>query len=370
MSTLPPEGGESLSGMARDSVLIELCEAKRTALLATPYLAFETRFLQRNGNELEMWATMSKSVADNTLAQQSVRIRFPWALGMWAGPTRILGFEQDAKRRFLRVAVPEHLRPDEQRKHWRADRCGKSTGTLGNDDLKVVRITLENLSPVGVGLFSSEPLEPEAFGSGRSATVNLQLEGGLRIQTKVRIVQGDAFRVGVLFDPELPEDLLERLTLWLRPRWEEARRNWRDRAERRAQAQQAMALAKPEGLLLITSDPALEAQIRPLLEDLQPLRIAPPAISGLKRTLSPSPLLALLHLPMGGLEERRRYRALLEALPDIPLILLAAPQGATLAQELGVEFKALSIAWNPSLGPFLKRMVTGLLKKHSGSEKA
>ena len=43
---------------------------------------------------------------------------------------------------------------------------------------------------------------------------------------------------------------------------------------------------------------------------------------------------------------------------------------AKLAQELGVEFKALSIAWNPSLGAFLKRMVTGLLKKHSGSEKA
>ena len=367
--TLPPDSGESLTGLARDSVLTELCEAKRTALLATPYMAFETRFLQRNGPELEMWATMSKSVADNTLAQQSVRIRFPWALGMWAGPTRILGFEQDAKRRYLRIAVPEHLRPDEQRKHWRADRCGKSTGTLGNDALTIVRITLENLSLGGAGVFSFEPMAPDAFAPGLPAVLNLHLEGGIKLQARVRGVQGDSFRMGLLFDPPLSEDDLARISAWLKPRWEEANRAWRNRAETRAQEAISARMVEPEGLLLVSSNPELEAQLRPPLEGLPELRVAPPVMSGLKKALQVPPRLVLLDLPQGGLEERRRYRALLEALPDGALIILAAPQGAALAQELGVEFKALSIAWNPSLGTFLKRMVTGLLKKHSGSEK-
>lgn len=362
MNPFTPGGSDSTTG-AVDAVLSELCEAKRTGLLATPYLAFETRFLAREGQELHLWATMSKTTAEHTLSQQAVRIRFPWNLTMWAGPVRILGYEQEAKRRFLRVSIPESLGPDEQRQHWRADRCGKSTGTLANDELTVVRITLENLSQGGAGIFSAEAMDPAAFGPGRGATLNLLLEGGLKVQAKVRVVQGDAFRLGLVFDPPLPEELLGRLSAWIRPRFEEAKRNWQNRAETRAQAVQAAAMAVPEGILLIASDPEVEAQVRPVLEGLPDLRVAPPVMSGLKKALQPAPLVALLYLPQSGLEERRRYRALLETLPNCPTILLSTPAGVPLAQELGTEFKALSLAWNPSLGAFLKRMVTGLLKR-------
>lgn len=367
--TLPPDPRESLGGLALQSVLLELCEAKRTALLATPYLAFDTRFLGLEGQELHLWATMSKSVADHTLSQQAVRIRFPWALGMWAGPTRVLAFEQDAKRRILKVSIPDHLGPDELRKHWRADRCGKSSGTLGNEALKIVRISLENVSQGGAGIFSSEPLDLDVFGPGHTAVLNLQLEGGLRLQARVRNVHGDGFRMGFTFDPPLAESDLALLTEWLQPRHEEAHRAWRNRAEIKAHADLSYQVVEPEGLLLVSSNPELEAQLRPLLEGMPDLRLAPPVMSGLKKALQPPPRLVLLELPQGGLEERRRYRALLEALPECPLVLLATPQAAALSQELGTEFKALSLAWNPSLGMFLKRMVTGLLKKHSGSEK-
>ena len=368
MSVLLPNG-ESFTGLALDSVLLELCEAKRTALLATPYLAFETRFLHREGQELHLWATMSKSVADHALAEQSLRIRFPWALGMWAGPTRILGFEQDTKRRFLRVAIPDLLRPDEQRKHWRTDRCGRSSGTLGTDTLKIVRITPENLSQSGVGVFSSEPLDLETFGPAHGAVLNLQLEGGVKLQSKVRGVQGNAFRMGFTFDPPLSDYDLGLLTDWLKPRWAEANRAWRNRAEVRAELEESARAIDPEGLLLVGSSPELELQLRPLLEGLPELRVAPPVISGLKKALQAPPNLAILDLPQGGLEERRRYRALLEALSGFPVILLASPRAEALAEELEAEFKAYSLVWNPSLGIFLKGMVIRLLKKHSGSEK-
>lgn len=357
--------GDSCTEAIRDGVLQELCEAKRSALLATPYLSFDTRFLGRDGSDLLLWATMSQSVAENTLSEQSLRIRFPWNLEMWSGATKILGFEQEAGRRILRVAVPTHLVRDESRQHWRNDRCGKSTGSLANQDLTVVRVSLENLSQSGAFIFSSEPLDLAAFGPGHQAALSYQLEGGVKLQSGVRIVHGDAFRMGLAFHPPLRGEALERLSAWLKPRFEEAKRVWQNRSELRAQAVMAAAVTEPEGILLVAANPEIEAQIRPLLEGLPELRLAPPVISGLKKALTPPPRLVLLHLPQSGLEERRRYRMLVDALPDCPLVLLSTPQGTALAQELGAEFKALTVAWNPSLGAFLKRLVVGLLKKHS-----
>lgn len=369
MTPSQPTEVESFSGPARDTIIQEVCEAKRSAILATPYLGFETRFLAQEGAELHMWATMSRSVAEHTLSEQPLRIRFPWALGMLAGATKVLGFEQDEKRRFLRVALPKRLDPDELRKYWRNDRCGKSTGTLGNEDLKVVRVSLENLSQGGASIFSMEPLDPVAFGAGHQTTLSLVLDGGIKLLSQVRIVHGDAFHMGLAFEPPLPSAAQDQLTLWLQPRWEAAKLAWQDRAELRAQAVLAAATAEPEGILLISSSLEIEAQIRPLLDGLPELRVTPPVMSSLKKALSPAPLLVLMHLPQSGLEERRRFRALVEALPGCPLVLLSSPQGTALAQDIGAEVRALSLSWNPSLGAFLRRLVVGLLKKHSGSEK-
>lgn len=361
----PPE---ALAGLAVEGVLTELCEAKRTALLATPYLSFDTRFLEREGEALRMWATMTRSVAENTLSQQPLRVRFPWALGMWAGPTRVLGFEQDEKRRYLRIAAPERLAPDELRRHYRVDRCGKTQGTLGNENLTVVKVTVENLSVVGALVFASGALDPAEFNVGRLVSLSLTLDGGTKLQSKVRIVHIDGFRAGLAFQPDLDGETLDRLSDWVRPRWMEAKKAWTNRAETRAQVEVSAAKV-PEGLLLVTSDPELELQVRPVLEGLPELRVVPPVMASLKKALSPPPQLVLLHLPQGGLEERRRYKALVEALPEGPKVLLAGPQAVALAQELGSDLKAPSLAWSPSLGAFLARMVTGLLKKHSGSER-
>ncbi len=162
MNRTTSEGSEGLAGAALDGVLAELCDLKRTALLASPYLAFETRFLGREGNELRMWATMSRSMVENTLTQQALRIRFPWALSMWAGFTRVLGYEQGEKQRFVRLAVPERIGIDELRGHYRTDQCGRSGGTLGSESLDVVRVSVENLSAGGGG-----PLRPAGPGSGK-----------------------------------------------------------------------------------------------------------------------------------------------------------------------------------------------------------
>lgn len=357
----PPPGG--LTGMARDGILEELCEAKRTGLLATPYLAFDTRFLQREGEELHLWATFTKVTAENTLAGQPLRIRFPWALGMWAGETRLLGYEQQEKRRWVRVALPTHLRPDEQRQAPRVERCGRSTGTLGNDELTVVRVAPENLSTGGAGIFIQEAFGPEAFPAGRPASLSLHLEGGLDLVAPVRLVHGEGLRMGVAFQPPLAGEDLARLQAWIAPRWAEARRAWDNRAERRAELLAATANQFPEGILLVTGAADLATQVGHVLQDLPALRVAQPQMAALRKALSPPPRLVLFHLPEAGLEARRKAKALLDALPGVPLVLMAEPPAAPLASELGSGYKALSLAWNPSLGAFLRRMVTGLLKR-------
>lgn len=356
-----PAGG--LGGPARDAILAELCEAKRTGLVATPYLSFDTRFLAREGEELSLWATLTRSTAENTLVNRPLRLRFPWALSMWAGETRLLGYEQQEKRRWLRLAVPEALRPDEQRAAPRIDRCGRSTGTLGNDDLTVVRVALENLSLGGAGIFIQEAFGPEAFPAGRVASLSLHLEGGLDLVAPVRLVHGEGMRQGVAFQPPLEGMDLARLQAWIAPRWAEARRAWDNRAALGAEVLAAAAPVMPEGILLLTAEADLVTQVGMVLQDLPALRTAPPQMALLKKALMPPPLLVLMHLPKGGLEERRKARAFLEALPEAPVVLLAEPTAVALAQELGTEFKALSLAWNPSLGAFLRRMVTGLLKR-------
>lgn len=352
-----------VGGPAVDAMLGELCEAKRTALLATPYLSFESRFLEREGNELRMWATMSKATAEHTLMQNPLKIRFPWALTMWAGATRVLGYEQAAKRRYLRLAVPERLAPDERREHPRAERGLRVQGTLGNDALTVVRISVEDLSRGGARLLLGEPVLSDDFPQGGAASLSLTRNGGERILAGVRVVHGDGLHLGVAFQPPLDGEVLATLQAWLAPRLMEAKKAWEQRAEVRAQALMALARAKPEGLLLVTGLPELEAQLRPLLEGLPALRHALPIMADLRKQLDTPPRLAFVHVPQGGLEDRRRLRALMEALHDVQVVLLAAPSGMALAQELSTEFKAPSLAWNPSLGPFLQRMVVGLLKR-------
>ncbi|MCE1228125.1 MAG: hypothetical protein LWX11_01335, partial [Firmicutes bacterium] len=88
-----------LRGEARQEALLDLCERKQRCLLTTPYLALESRFIERREQELRIKTQLGPDSARHTLGRQPFKIRFSWGLTMYAGQTRLLGYEQDEKGR-------------------------------------------------------------------------------------------------------------------------------------------------------------------------------------------------------------------------------------------------------------------------------
>jgi len=363
-----------ITGSARDGVLEELCSRKATTLLATPYLSFESRLLEREGERLHIRATMGREVALNTLSKHPLKLRFPWDLSFYSGATRILGYEQGENRRYLVVEVPETLVPDEMRREYRADRVGKSQGALGTaagPEVTILQVSLENLSAGGAGVFLKDYRAVESFMPGHSVQVSLELEGGPEFNALARICHSNGPYLGLEFTPPLSEPALGSVRNWVEARQQDAQRLWENRAELRAQAlEAARPKAPPSGLLLLTADPVLAAQIKATLEDTHGLRSFPPVMAPYKAALSQRPLVLILDTSCMGSEERRRTRTLLEAQPPgCPIIVLGRDTENEHPRTLALELKqATYLEWTHEKAGFLRILVQGLIRKHWKAE--
>jgi hypothetical protein len=364
----PEEPGRQvvLQGAALLEAWDELCARRQTMYLATPYFAFESRFLERAGADLRVRATMGRSVLQNTLAQAGLRLRFPWGLTQLGGPTRILEYEEGPASRTLRIAAPLAMVRDDQRRATRLEGLGRSTGVLGSRDLTLVRCTLENLSTLGTGAYCLEPLPADGFQVGQSLDVSLSLEQGPDLTTTARVAHSAGQALGLAFHPPLAGADLERLVGWLQPRLDKAQRRWDDRALLRSQAERAVrARPAPEGVLVVSADPTLRARIEAALEEV-PLRWVWPALAPYREVLDTHPPCVVLVVITGGMEESHRLRALLDAAPpQAPLLALGAGPDLDPARALAQELKAALFIDRKTLeSPFFKRLVQGLIRKH------
>jgi len=359
-----------LTGPPKDEVLRELCERKATLLLATPHLSFESRFLERDGERLRVRASMGRELAMNTLSRQPLRIRFPWDLSMYCGSVRILDYEQEEHRRTLVISVPESLGEDEQRSAYRADRVGRSRGSLGSTgkgDPIIQPFNLENLSTLGAGVFLNGYRGLETWQPGMTVQASFELEGGTRFDRAARICHSSGPYLGLEFRPPLKEPDLGLVHRWVTARRNEAQRMWDNRDELRAQAAEAAKpKAAPSGMLLLSSDASLGAQIEHALESMHELRVVPAVMAPLRAAMAQPPLIVLLDTAGMGSEERRRARALLEAQPPgCPVLVLGRDpendQGRLLATELR---QASYLEWAPGKGTTLKILVQGLIRRH------
>jgi len=357
----------SLQGVFLDAALEELCDRKQTLYLATPYFAFESRFLERVGPDLEVRATMSRDAVRHALAKNPLRMRFPWGLTMFGGPTRILDYQERERSRFLRIAVPAVLAPDDQRRAFRLERTGRSTGALGSRELHLVKCTLENVSTLGIGVFCLEPLPPDGFRLGQELQVSLTLEQGPEIKASGRIAHSNGQVLGIAFSPPLAGTDLEKLTGWLQPRLESALRHWEDRANLRRQAERAARpRLAPEGILLASGDPVLQAQVTAAIDGAAPLRWVWPAMAPFREAMECHPPRVLVLSVRGGMEESRRLRTLLESVPpQCPVVALGTGPDLDLARALAAEFKATLFVDRKTLDSvFFKRLMVGLIRKH------
>ena len=360
----------AILGPALEGVLDELCDRKQLLLLATPYLQYESRFLERTGDELRIRATMGREAVRHTLTQGPVRLRFPWALSFFSGPTRVLEYVQEEGRRSLRVEMPRHLVLDEQRRAFRVDRTGASGGAMSDAAGNIVRLSLESISITGAGAFCIEPLPPDRFQPGRMVDLSLSLEQGFVLVAPARICHLEGQSLGLVFQPPLPEKELQRLAAWIAPREQDARRRWENRAELRAKAElAARPRSAPAGVLLVSPDAGLKHQLAAILEDLQPVRAISPAMIPFKEAAEAPPLLLLVDVRGEDIEGRYRLRALVEGSGiQAPVIVLGTsgePEGARI---LASDLKAFYLDWNPQQDVFFRRLVQGLIQKRWGRD--
>ncbi len=361
----------AILGPALDDALNELCERHQLLLLATPYLQVESRFQERRGEELLLRTSMGPEAVKHTFGSVPLRLRFPWALTFYGGPTRILGYGLEEGRRVLRARVPGHMVLDEQRKAFRIERVGRSTGALGSEDGNLVRITLENISTLGAGVFCMETALAEGLQAGRLVDLSLTLEQGFTLVAGARVCHSEGPSLGLQFQPPLTGRNLQLLGEWLAPRTEEARRHWENRAQLRARAERlARPKAAPSGTLLLSDDDTLAEEVSAALDEIQPLRRVPAALAPVKEALAEPPLIILVDAANRDMESRYRLRTILETLkPAAPVIVLGRAEDPRPGRQLATELKTGAyFDWAPRRGPLFQRLARGLIRHHRKDE--
>ena len=358
---------ETLQGAGLDAALTELCERRQGLFLATPYLSFESRFLERAGAAIRIRATMSHNVVRSTLSQPPLRLRVLWNLARYGGATRILEYETAGDTKTLLLAAPSVLAPDEQRRAYRLEQVGRSTGTLGSQELALVRVTLETINQWGIGVFCVDPLPPSGFQAGRMVRVALALEQGPAVQATARVCHASGPYLGLVFTPPLEGTALDALSPWLLPRLAEAQRLWKDRANLRVLMElAARPKAAPDGVLLVCGDGSFPPKVAAALGPQPALRFVYPAMAPFREAMTCQPPQVLLLVLTGGLEESHRLRTMLENVPiRCPVVALGAGPDQEQTRALAAELRAtLFLEQSSVLTPFFPRLMLGLIRKH------
>lgn len=361
-----------LEGSALQEVIEELCERRQSLFLATPYLTFASRFMGREGRTLSLRATMNRRVAQHTLGGRSLELRFPWGLTLLGGATRLLDYLEE-EGRILRVTLPSRFIRREQRRAYRTDRVGRTTGTLGVAEtealagMSFVRFNLEDVSTLGVRVFCADPLPAALQVPGRRATLEFTLDQGPEIQATVQVCHVSGPSVGLSFMPPLEGPLLADLRAWIQPRFQEALHRWESRAALRAQAERAAApRPEPSGILLVTGDPHLAAGVTDALAGAMDVRTTPPVLAPFREAMETAPPYALLLPTCGNLDDYHRLKGLVEKCPpSCPVVVMnlgGTPEGMrAFAREIRASL-ATDLTHRKPL--FFRRLLVGLIRKH------
>jgi hypothetical protein len=276
-------------------------------------------------------------------------------------------------RRTLRLAVPEVLQEEDHRGSYRVEHVGRVPVTFSTPKFDLIVGTLVDISTTGARVFSTRDFAEGELEPGEDMAVTIPLTDAIRINTKVKLrhVRGRTF--GVEFKPRLDEHVLHPLSRWVFEKREEDLERVARRGVEAAQAGEAVrpVVAPPQGLVLVSGDPALEAALQDLLGGLQPLRRISPTMSALKDAFNQKPALVLYHVPSLSLDERKRLKTMVEPLQGrVPFLLLGTGVEGGALLELGGELRAaVSIVFNPERATFFQRLVQGVLRRvYEGGE--
>ncbi|HLP30460.1 MAG TPA: PilZ domain-containing protein [Geothrix sp.] len=344
------------------------CERRELMILVTPYLRFESSFVRMDGGEIHAAATMGREDAMFGLRSQDLKMRFPHGVSFLEAPTELKGFGMFDGRRTLRLGIPGVLHEEDHRGAYRVEHVGRVPVTFSTPKFDLVVGTLVDISTTGARIFSTRDFMEGELEPGEDMAVTIPLTESIRINTKVKLrhVRGRTF--GVEYRPQLEGQLLHPLSRWVfEKREEDLERIARRGVETAASPDSVRSVsAPPRGLLLVSSDPALESALQDLLGGLQPLRRISPTVSALKEAFALKPALVLYHVPGLSLDERKRLKTMLEPIQGrVPILLLGTSVEGGALLELGSELKAaVSIVFNPERATFFQRLVQGVLRRN------
>lgn len=342
------------------------CAHRELMILVTPYLRFESNFLQVEGDVLHVRVTMGAEDAMYGLRSADLRFRFPFSTRFLEGKTRLLGFGMVEGRRSLRLGIPRVLQDDDLRGAYRVERVGRVEVTFSTPRFELHSGVLTNLSTTGAQIHASQNDLETLFRAGDPMTVTIPLATELKVNSPALVRWAKNRSLGLEFRPILPETVLSPLARWIFQRREEDK----DRAQGMTPMGSAPA-CEGGGLVLVSGSGELEQVLRDHLVGLPPLRRVPPTVASLKEAAMSHPALLIFHLPGLSLDERKRLRALVEVLPPRqPFLLAGSGVEASALMELGTELKAAaSYVLGPKPSPFFLRLLQGILRRHcEGSE--
>jgi len=347
-------------------ILGRACARRELLVLETPYLRFESSFVALEGDTLQVLATMSLDDATYGLRGPDVVMRFPEGLGFYEAPVQVLGLGTFEGRRTVRLALPKVIQENDQRVAYRVERVGRVEVTFSSPKANLYTATLLDISTSGARIHAHRDLPAGEAMPGAQIVVTIPLLPDLRIESAALLRHARGRTLGLQYQPELPEAIRDPLSRWVFQRREEERERLARRLEL-VQRDTSRASGLPSAsLLLVSSDPILEAELQPVLAPLHPLVRLAPSMPLLKEALMTRPLLAIFHVAQSDLETRHRLRTLAEvAQRKVPILVLGTGLDGASLFELATEWRAAStIAWSPARAAFLQRLIQGILRRH------
>lgn len=348
-------------------ILQEACARREMLILVTPYLRFETSFVGLDSDALHVLATMSREDAVYGLKSPGLKIRFPHGLGFFEAGVEMKGLGLFGQRRTLKLSFPASLQENDQRVAFRVERVGRVAVTFSTPKPDLFSATLSDISVTGARIHCQEDLPADKLRVGDTLAITIPLVEALNINghAVVRHCRGRSF--GVEFQPQLPQDVLDPLSRWVFQHREEERERLARRLELGLEGARLSGPAlPPRGILLVSADTGLEAQLREAAPDSHPFSRIQPTVQAVRESLLSQPALALLHLRALNLDERRRTKALAEILQGrCPVLLLGTDIEGAVLFELATEWRASSaLVWSAQRSSFFQRLVQGIIRRH------
>jgi hypothetical protein len=348
-------------------VLRQVCERGELLILVTPYLRFESSFLQLDDDAIQVAASMSREDAQFGLRSPDLRMRFPYGFTFVEGATAVLGMGMVRGRPSLKLSPPAALEDEDHRGAYRAERVGRVPVTFSTRRYDLLNGHLVNISTTGARIYAMRDFEEGEVKVEDTVIATIPLEPQIQFNGKcvVRYINGR--NLGVEFRPRLESPLLDNLSRWVFQKREEDRsRSVRPDLAPASGVHAPAPGAQTEGLVLVSTSASLEDRLRDLLTELPELRRVPPTVQAIKDLGHMNRCLLLLHAGSMGMDERKRLKILTEALAGrVPFVLLGTEVESGPLQQLGNELKAAaSYVLGPNPGGFFPRLLQGIIRRH------